>query len=413
LSGLEVYLDRTEEWEQIFYESWRQMKYFFYDPNMHGYDWNAIRKRYEVMLPHITHRNDLTYVIGEMISELNVGHAYVAGGEMPKVEKVPVGLLGIDTKFENGAYKITKIYEGRNWDEGTRSPLTEPGLEIKEGHYILAIDDTQLDETTTPGNALVNKAQKYVTITYNTSPNMTDAKTVDIKTLKNELDLRYFNFVEENRKYVDSVTNGRVGYIHIPDMGFTNGLNEFVKYFYPQIRKEGLIIDDRYNGGGNVSPIIIERLRREMVFVTHVRNQQDLAMTKPTTLAGPMVCLIDEQSMSDGDMFPYQFKRLGLGKLIGKRTWGGIIGIRGSLPLLDGSQLHKPEFANFSVDGEWILEGTGISPDIEVENPPYDEYIGKDHQLDRAIEEILKDIENYDGPKLPEVPPFPNKTQAE
>lgn len=413
LSDLEVYLDRKAEWTQIFNESWRQMKYFFYDPNMHGYDWDAMKAKYEVMLPHIYHRNDLTYVIGEMISELNVGHAYVAGGDMPKIDKIKVGLLGADYRYEKGAYKITNILEGRNWDEKTRSPLTEPGLDIKEGDYIIAIDDIKLSETVTPAEALVNKANEYVTVKYNSSPSIDGVREITVKTISNESDLRYFNWVEKNRKYVDSVTNGKIGYIHIPDMGFTNGLNEFVKYFYPQIRKEGLIIDDRYNGGGNVSPIIIERLIREITFVEHVRNQQDVAFSTPSSVfTGPMVCLINEQSMSDGDMFPYQFKRLGLGKLIGKRTWGGIIGIRGSLPLLDGSQLHKPEFANFSVDGEWILEGVGINPDIEVDNHPHQEYIGNDQQLDRAIEEILKEVDEYDGPKLPEVPPFPNKTNA-
>ncbi len=411
LSGMEFMLNPREEWQQVFDESWRQMKYFFYDPKMHGYDWEEIGKKYREMLPHVTHRTDLTYIIGEMIAELNVGHAYTGGGDMPKVEKVPVGLLGADYEYDENAkmYRITKIYEGRNWEEKTRSPLTEPGINISEGDYILEIDDEKITKEHHPFKALVNKAGKYVTIKVNDKASDKGAEEFDVKTIANEKELRYFNWVEENRRKVEEATDGKVAYVHVPDMMPDHGLNEFVKYFYPQARKEALIIDDRYNGGGNVSPMLIERLRRVLTVAKHARNQ-DVVMTNPdAVIMGPMVCLINELSASDGDLFPYQFRERGLGKLIGKRTWGGVIGIRGSLPFLDGSYLYKPEFANFGADGTWILEGTGISPDIEVDNHPAEETEGTDRQLNKAIEVILEEMKTSKKPKVPDVPPFPDK----
>lgn len=413
LQEMTVELDRKAEWRQIFDEAWRQMKYFFYDPNMHGVDWDAVYKRYSQLASHVVHRNDLTYVIGEMIGELSVGHAYVGGGDMPKVKKVPIGLLGAEFELDgnSGFYKITKIFEGRNWEEKTRSPLTEPGLDINEGDYIIAIDGEKLTKQNTPYVALVNKAREFVTLKINSKPSEKGAREVNVKTIANESVLRYFNWVENNRRKVEEATNGKVGYIHIPDMGYSNGLNEFVKYFYPQARKEALIIDDRYNGGGNVSPLIIERLRRILAVAKHARNQE-VVMTNPgAVMTGPIVCLINQQSMSDGDLFPYQFKNLGLGKLIGKRTWGGVIGIRGSLPFLDGGNLYKPEFANFGADGKWILEGVGMVPDIEVENHPAKEYNGVDEQLNKAIEVILEEIKTDKKPKIPVVPPFPDKSK--
>lgn len=408
---MEVWLDKKAEWNQIYDEAWRQMKYFFYDPNMHGVDWEAIYKKYKPLVNHVVHRTDLTYVIGEMIGELNVGHAYVGGGDAPKVENIMIGLLGAEFAIHNsGFYQITKIFEGRNWEEKTRSPLTEPGIDVKVGDYLIAIDDVQLSQENHPAKLLVNKANKWVKITYNSSASSNGSKYVWVKTIANESGLRYLDWVEHNRKYVEEKTNGRVGYIHIPDMGFSNGLNEFVKYFYPQVRKEALIIDDRYNGGGNVSSLIIERLRRELAVAKIARNQEMVFTTPNAVMTGPMVCLINEQSMSDGDLFPYQFKQMNLGMIIGKRTWGGVIGIRGSLPFLDGGYLYKPEFANFGANGEWVLEGVGMSPDIEIDNHPADVMNGKDAQLDKAIEVILEDIKTNTKTKLPAIPIYPDKS---
>lgn len=412
LEKMQITLNRKDEWKQIFNEAWRQMKYFLYDSNMHGLDWNLIKQRYSTWLPYLNHRADLTFLIGEMIGELDVGHAYVGGGDMPKVNKVNIGLLGARYELDKttGYYKITKIFEGRNWEPETYSPLTEPGLNVKVGDYIIAIDDIELNATMHPNKALNNKSEVFVKLTINSKPSKDGGREIWVKTIKSEEKLIYYNWVENNRRYVEKATNGRIGYIHIPDMGFTNGLNEFVKYFYPQLNKEGLIIDDRYNGGGNVSSLIIERLRREIAVAKHARNQQIIGSTPDAVMPGPLVCLINQQSMSDGDLFPYQFKKYGLGKLIGKRTWGGVIGIRGSLPFTDGTYLMKPEFANFGPNGEWILEDVGISPDIEIENDPDKEWIGIDQQLDKAIEVILQEVKTNKKQQLPKaLPPYPKK----
>lgn len=412
LSNMQVELDRKAEWKQIFEETWRQFRDFFYDPDMHKVDWKAMHEKYAQLLPYVVHRSDLTYILSEMISELNVGHAYVGGGEMPEVPAVPIGLLGATFELDkkSGFYKITKIYEGRNWEEQTRSPLTEPGINVKEGDFLIAIDGQNLTAENNPFKLLLNKANQYVTLKVNSSPNESGAKEYTVKTIKNENKLIYYNWVEGRRRYVEEKTDGKVGYIHVPDMGVDNGLIEFAKYFYPQARKEALIVDDRYNGGGNVSPMIIERLRRELVVAKNARNQEYVFTNPDAVITGPIVCLINELSASDGDLFPYQFKTLGIGKLIGKRSWGGVIGIRGSNPFLDGGYLYKPEFANFGADGTWILEGVGQSPDIEIENDVYQEYIGNDQQLDRAIEEILKEMKNDKKLKVPKsAPPYPDK----
>jgi len=409
LNDMTTTISRKEEWSQIFYESWRQMRDFFYAPNLHGVDWEKVKKDYEELLPYVSHRADLTYLIGEMIGELNAGHAYVGGGDLPKVESMPVGLLGAELKFDqkSGYYVFDKILPGRNWDEATRSPLTEIGVNVKEGDYLLEIDGVSLKEVKNPYELLVNKSNKEVKIRVNSKPTVENSKEFIIKTISSENGLRYFDWVETNRKKVDKATDGKVGYVHIPNMGL-DGLNEFVKYFYPQIRKEGLIVDVRYNGGGFVSQMIIERLRRVMTMAGIARNSKVVTTYPSAVFLGPMVCLVNEFSASDGDIFPYQFKKNNLGPVIGKRSWGGVIGIRGTLPFVDGGYLNRPEFANFSVEGEWILEGVGMEPDIVVDNDPAKEFDGIDEQLNKALE-ILKEEMKKKPVKLPEIPPYPIK----
>lgn len=412
LNDMQVLVDRKVEWKQIFEESWRQMRDFFYDPNMHGVDWQGVKKKYAQLVPYVNSRKDLTYVIGEMIGELNVGHAYVGGGEEEEINEVPIGYLGAEMKLHSsGAFQITKIFQGRNWEEKTRSPLTEPGINVKEGDYILEIDGQKLAKDYTPWMALVNKSEKYVTLKVNSKPSADGAKEYTVKTLANEKNLRYFNWVESNRRKVEEASGGKLAYVHVPDMGVGNGLVEFVKYFYPQVRKEGLIIDDRYNGGGNVSPMIIERLRRELLLVGIARNQQSVTTKPDAVMTGPIVCLINELSASDGDLFPYQFKQAGIGKIIGKRSWGGVIGIRGSLPFIDGGYMMKPEFANFGADGTWVLEGEGMIPDIEIDNHPSKEWMGVDEQLNEAIRVALEEIKTNTKTKIPKVPPYPDKSK--
>lgn len=409
LSGMEMDLNRREEWLQIFNECWRQMREFFYAPNMHGVNWEKIRETYLPLVSHVNHRADLTYVIGEMVGELNAGHCYVGGGDMPRPERIQTGMLGarLVRHEESRSFRIEKILKGQNWNPSLRSPLTEIGVLAKEGEYILAVQGVPTDDMADIYAALVNTAGKQVRLKINSEPSEEGSREVVVVPIAGESELYYYNWVEGNLRKVEEATHGKVGYIHIPDMS-TKGLNEFVKYFYPQLRKKALIIDVRGNGGGSVSPQIIERLAREIAMVDMARN----TTPKPDPSAmvyGPKVCLLDEFSASDGDLFPYRFKKYKMGKLIGKRSWGGVVGIRGSLPLLDGGYLMKPEFASYDDEGKgWIIEGIGVEPDIVVDNDPAKEYSGIDEQLNKAVEVILEELKKYEK-TLPPIPPYPDK----
>jgi tricorn protease len=409
LSGMEVALDLRQEWDQIYEESGRQMKQFFYAPNMHGVDWEALRLRYKPLAASVRHRADLTYVIGELIGELSAGHTYVGGGEMPVVKKIKVGMLGakLERDAKTGSYRIARILKGQGWDPALRSPLAEIGVDVREGEYITAVDGRPLDPATDLGRELYNKAGRQVTLRLASGPDGKGAREVVVVPVETENALYYIDWVEGNIAKVDKATGGQVGYIHIPNMG-VEGLNEFVKHFYPQLRKKALIVDVRGNGGGNVSPMIIDRLVREMVMVGMARNQVG-APDPGAAFLGPKVCLCDEFSASDGDIFPYRFKTLKLGKLVGKRTWGGVVGIRGTLPLLDGGFLNKPEFAPYSPDGKgWVIEGIGVEPDIVVDNDPAREYAGLDDQLAKGIEVVLEELKTK-GREIPAIPPYPIK----
>ncbi len=410
LSNMKVWVNLKEEWRQIFTESWRQMRDFFYDPAMHGVNWTVIYKKYEPLLAYVNHRADLTYIIGEMIGELSVGHAYTGGGDRPQPARIKMGLLGANiTKDASGYYKIGKIMQGENWGENTRSPLTEVGVDVKEGDFIIAVNGKSVLTTANINELLINTANKQVELTVNSTASAEGAHKIIVVPVDDESGLYYYNWVQNNIKKVNDATNGKVGYIHIPNMG-ADGLNEFVKHFYPQLSKSALIIDDRGNGGGNVSPMIIERLNRELVYMKVSRN----ASQSPAGIEqqyGPKICLIDQYSASDGDLFPYQFRELKIGKLVGQRTWGGVVGIRGSLPLMDGGFLNKPEFAHYDAEGKkWIIEGHGVDPDVVVVNDPAKEYAGEDEQLNKAIELILEDLKKIDT-KLPLVPPYPDKSK--
>jgi tricorn protease len=409
LSGMEVMLDRRAEWKQIYNECWRQMRDFFFDPNMHGVDWKAMREKYAPLVEHVNHRADLSYIIGEMIGELNIGHAYVGDGDLPRPQRVPLGLLGakIVQDPKTKAVRIVKIYPGDNWDKKLRSPLTEIGVDVKQGDYLLAINGRPVVEMASPFEALVNTVDKQVVLTVNGEPKMEGSREVTVVPIGDESQLIYHDWIQTNVNKVAKATEGKVGYLHVPDMQ-QPGLNEFVRQFAPQLRKKGLIIDVRGNGGGNVSPMLIERLRREQVMVGISRN--GVPTPEPADLLnGPMVCLLNEFSASDGDLFPYRFKSLKMGPLIGKRSWGGVVGIRGTLPLLDGGTLNRPEFSRYDNAGkEWIIEGHGVDPDIVVDNDPAKEYAGVDEQLDKAIAVILEELKTREK-TLPSPPPPPKK----
>ncbi len=408
LADLKVVLDRPVEWRQIFNECWRQMRDFFYAPNLHGVDWPAIRLRYEPLLAHVRHRADLTYVIGEMIGELNAGHAYVGGGDHPKPARIAQGLLGARiSRDASGYYRIDRILRGQNWDPKSRSPLTEIGVNVRAGEFITAVNGRSTREMPDLFAALVGTAGKQVRLKVNSEPKEEGAREVTVIPTDNEQPLYYLNWVLDNLETVEKATDGRVGYVHIPDMGVP-GLNEFAKFYYPQLHKEALIVDVRGNGGGNVSPMIAERLRREPVFWTIARN--GAVNVDPTgQVLGPKVLLIDQHSASDGDIIGYRFRKHRLGPIIGQRSWGGVVGIRGTLPLLDGGYLNRPEFSRFDLEArEWIMEGVGVEPDIEVDNDPAREFAGMDDQLNRAIEEIKKAMA-ADPVRVPAPPPYPVK----
>ncbi len=409
ISNMKTLIDRKAEWKQIFNESWEQMRDFFWDPTMGSVDWVGMKKKYEVLLPYVNSRYDLTYIIGEMIGELSTGHSYTGGGDVIKPERISMGLLGAQLQRDaSGYYQITKILKGENWDNSDKSPLTVIGVNANEGDFITAVNGVSTKDMNDVYESLVNTAGRPVELTLNSKAEAGGRKVL-ITPIASEASLYYYNWVQTNIKKVSDATNGEVGYIHIPNMG-VEGLNEFVKHFYPQLTKKALIIDDRGNGGGNVSPMIIERLNRELAMIGISRNV--LPTTNPGEMQlGPKVVLIDQYSASDGDIFPYRFKKYKMGKVIGQRSWGGVVGIRGSLPFVDGGTLNKPEFSRYDTEGnEWILEGHGVDPDIVVVQDPYLEYMGTDLQLDKAIEEIKTELKANKKELAPQ-PPYPKKNK--
>ncbi|HEY9124236.1 MAG TPA: PDZ domain-containing protein [Bacteroidales bacterium] len=409
-SNMMANVNYKKEWRQIFDEAWRQMRDFFYVENMHGLDWKAVHDKYAPLVDFVGHRDDLTYIIGEMIGELSIGHAYINSGEKPKAPRINTGLLGAKLiKDNSGYFKVTKILQGANWNKDLRSPLTEPGVKIAEGNYILAIDGVDIKQCADIYEMLYNKADKTIALTVNSKPEITGSWQTLVIPVADESNLYYYEWVQKNLKLVESATNGEVGYIHIPDM-VSEGLNEFVKHFYPQLQKKVVIIDDRGNGGGNVSPQILERLQRVPYRMKMHRNATVPGTVPNETMTGAKIMLIDQYSASDGDLFPYGFKKLKLGKVIGVRTWGGVVGISGSLPFIDGTDLRKPEFASYSSDSsQWIIEGHGVEPDIVVENDPAREYEGIDDQLNKAIE-LAKQLAKEQKP-LPAIPTAPDKSK--
>jgi tricorn protease len=410
LSDLKVRLDRRAEWNQIYNECWRQMRDFLFDPKLHGVDWAGMRRRYEPLLAHVQHRADLTFIIGEMIGELNIGHAYVGGGDLPKPERISLGLLGAVIQPDaSGYFRIERILRGHNWDSKYRSPLTEIGVEIRPGDYILAVQGQSTRGMTDLYAALVGTAGKPVVLRVNREPMEEGARDQTVIPTADEQPLYYLDWVLGNIEKVDKASGGKIGYVHVPDMGVP-GLNEFAKFYYPQLHKEALVVDCRGNGGGNVSPMIIERLRREPAMWTVARNGS-VNVDPSGQVLGPKVLLIDQHSASDGDIVGYRFRKHRLGPIIGQRSWGGVVGIRGSLPLLDGGILNRPEFSRFDLEAkEWIMEGTGVEPDIEVDNDPTREFSGTDDQLNRAIAELKKAMESKPV-KIPQPPAYPDKSK--
>jgi tricorn protease len=410
VSSMHADVDPPAEWKQMFNEVYRQERDYFFEASMNGVDWDGVRKKYEPLLPYVANRYDLTYILGEVIGELSNSHTYVGGGDQPDLHPINVGLLGVDYEVDaaTGLYRFQKIYPGQNWTPDTRSPLTEPGVNVKEGDYLLAINGRPLRAPHTPQELMVNTANETTAITVNSKPTEDGARTVPVRPIDDEYLLREYNMVETNRQKVDAATHGQVGYVYIPDMGDA-GLNAFVRQFFPQIRKQGMIIDVRYNGGGFVDQLIFERLRRILVGMGAARNFES-GTTPPVVFHGYYACITNQYAASDGDIFSEFFKVYKLGPLIGERTWGGVRGIRGDIPLMDGGYITRPEFADYGMHSEWVVENHGVAPDIEVDNRPDDVVRGKDAQLDRAIQEVMKQIEANPKklpPRPPDLPAYP------
>ena len=403
LAGMRVLVDPPQEWREIFNEVWRQERDYFFEASMNGVDWQKIRDKYEQLLPYVGDRYSLTFVMAEMIGELSNSHTYVGGGEVPELPHTNVGLLGADYEADSsGAYRFKKIFSGENWDAKVRSPLTEPGVNVKEGEYLIAINGRALHAPQTPDELLVNAANEVVTLTVNSKPSADGARKVVVKPIADEFSLRELNMIETNRKKVDAASGGKIGYVYIPDMG-DEGLNQFVKQYFPQIRKEGIIFDVRYNGGGFVDQLIFERLRRVVAAMGSARNFES-GTVPGNVFYGYMACVTNHYAASDGDFFSYFFKQYKLGPLIGERTWGGIRGIRGQMPLMDGGYITRPEFSLYSLDSKWIIENRGVAPDIVVDNPPDLVFKGQDPQLQKAIDYLMDQIK-ANPKKLPARPP--------
>jgi len=405
VEGIDVRVVPQDEWPQIFYEAWRINRDFFYADNMHGADWEAMRKKYEVFLPHLACRTDLNRLIQWMCSEVGVGHHRVGGGDtLVEPRSVPGGLLGADYAVENGRYRIKKIYGGLNWNPDLRSPLTEPGLGVAEGDYLLEVEGKELRA---PADnlyaAFENTAGKFVELKIGPSPDGRGARIVRAVPIANEAALRNRDWVEGNLKKVDKATGGRVAYVYVPNTS-NQGFAYFKRYFYPQADKEAIIVDERFNGGGLIADYYIDHLRRPLISYWNMRYGADFK-TPGASIQGPKIMLIDETAGSGGDLLPWMFRKFKLGPLVGKRTWGGLVGTIGFPVLMDGGSVTAPNLAIWTEDG-WVVENEGVPPDVEVEQDPAAVAAGGDPQLERAIKIALEELAKSPA-KKPVRPPYP------
>lgn len=406
---LEATIDPVAEWRQIFNDAWRLQRDYFYDPNLHGVDWTAMRERYGRLLEDAVTRWDVNYILGELIAELNASHTYRSGGDTERPPERGVGYLGCDFVLTNGAYQIARILEAAPWAVEVRSPLREPGVtNVHVGDYLLAVNGEPLNTTKDPWAAFQGLASQPVLLTVNDKPVFEGARQVLVQTLDlaQESRLRHLAWIHENRLRVDRLSGGRIGYIYVPDTG-QHGQTELVRQWRGQITKEGLIIDERFNSGGQIPDRFVELLNRPLRNFWGVRDGRDWAWP-PVAHFGPKAMLINGWSGSGGDCFPYYFKQSGLGPLIGQRTWGGLIGITGAPPLVDGGSVTVPTFGIYSKTGEWIIEGYGVDPDIEVVDDPGEMARGGDPQLERAVQEVLKALKQNPPPRI-QKPPYPNR----
>ena len=407
LSGLKMRIDPRAEWQQIFNETWWMEKEFFYDPNLHGIDWDKIYSRYHALLKDVQRREDLNTILVQMIAELQVGHNRVGGGDVHHESSTELGLLGADFSLEQGHVRIAKIFRGDRWNPFLKAPLAVPGLDVKEGDFLLAVNGKSLDPQTNVYSLFENTVDKQVRLTI--CRDLASKKTHDIivEPIANEASLRQWQWIEKNREYVQRKSNGRVAYVYLPDTG-SDGYQYFNRMFYAQADKTALIIDDRRNSGGQAANYVTDILNRQ--YLAGWKDRDGLVYESPgTAIYGPKAMLIDQDAGSGGDFLPYAFKRLGLGSLIGKRTWGGLIGISANPELIDGGSLVVPFFRVFSPEGKWVVENEGVSPDIDVDLDPTEVNRGNDPQLDAAINNVMEKLKTYQDIKLKNAPAMPTQ----
>jgi tricorn protease len=408
-AGVVVSVDPREEWRQIYFEAWRHMRDFYWDPGMGGLDWENLRDQYAALLPRISTRFELQDLLGELVGELATSHTYVWGGDAPlAVDWVPTGLLGADLVREGDVYRVAHIFRGDPADE-LQNPLQVPGNEVREGEYVVAINHRPFR----PGRPLLaeleGKAGVPVVLTVASSAKGKDTRTVVVTPIGDESPLRYADWVRKNREYVEEKSGGRFGYVHVPDMG-TSGLVAFETWFYPQLDKEGIVVDVRWNGGGFVSQLLVERLSRELLSFDRARAGG--VWTYPyRVLNGPFVVLTNEFAGSDGDIFPKAVQLSKLAPVLGVRSWGGVVGIRADKLLVDGGVLTEPEFASWYPQGGWLVENHGVDPDIVVQDLPQELARGVDAQLDRALAELTA-LHAQHPPVKPEFGAVPSKARS-
>jgi tricorn protease len=414
LSHMRVMVQPTQEWAEMFGAAWRLERDFFFNTKMNDVDWPAVRASYAKLLPLAGSRGDLNYLVGEMLGELSNSHTYVGGGdEPPDTKRVGTAFLGADLALDaaSGRYRIVTVYPGDNTRKDYRSPLTAPGVDVKPGQYLLAIDGKELKAPTNPFSLLVGKQDETVRLAVADGPEG-KRRDVVVEPVRTELSLREQAWIDHNRQLVDAASGGKVGYIYLSDMSAL-GMEQFIRQFYPQLDKEALVVDDRWNGGGFIDQIVLERLRRVLVGMETNRNR--MPFTVPgQIIRGPKVCLINHYSASDGDLFPFYFKKYGLGPLIGTRTWGGVRGIRGYWGLLDGGYITIPEGSVYGLDSQWVMENHGVDPDVAVHDSPADWADGHDKQLEAAIQYLLGELQKKPEtlpPPPPLSPPYPPSGQ--
>ena len=412
-SDLKIDVDPPAEWRQMFTEAWRIERDFLYVANLHGADWPAIRRKYEALLPYVRHRADLTRLLSEMQAELTIGHSFVGGGDLPTADALPAGLLGADLEVADGRYRIKRIYTGENWNPELRAPLSAPGVDVREGDYILAVNGRDLAPPENPYAAFVGTVGKQVQLRVNARPVADGARTVTVVPVANEGGLRTRAWVESNRRLVDSLSGGRLAYVYVPNTG-GGGYASFNRYYFAQQQKQGAVIDERFNHGGSIADYMVDIMSRQLhgYFNQRLGDRYNAVTAPAAAIWGPKVLLINEMSGSGGDMFPYMFRQLKIGPLIGTRTWGGLVGWGGEPELIDGGFISAPSTGFYNPDGQWDVENQGVAPDIEVEDDPAQQLVGHDVQLERGVAEALRLLGEHPVRLKPQ-PPAPDRVHPQ